>query len=276
MLRKKVVNKLMVNWVASFLSVVLLLVILAVPAMAYVAANKVVSSSIKDGSILNRDIRQNVISSSRIKNNTILNRDIHENVISSARIRDNAILNRDIKQNVISSSRIRNGTIQDADISGSAAISDSKINYSNKTGYLSISAAALRPGHYAAQYENSGHNLRIFNSAYKDYQAPVYLPHGATVTKLRYYFKDNAVTQDAYTRATLRRTSNYQEIKQMARTGRSEDSTSWQKLEASSINYAAINNRDYTYDVHVELRYASADLRAGNIVIEYTYTTPGG
>jgi len=267
----------MVNWAASFLSVVLLLAILAVPAMAYIAANQVVSSSIKDGSILNRDIRQNVISSSRIKNNTILNRDIHENVISSARIRDNAILNRDIKQNVISSSRIRNGTIQNIDIAPGAAISDSKIGYSTKTSYLSIPVSELSPTREDHDYYK-GPSLRI-ESGSGAFWAPIQLPHGAVITKLRYNAYDDSSSY--YTYAKLYRISNFNpntsnEIAELT-TLPTANLSSWRPLSTNTISYATVDNNNYAYAVQVYLSGPSTNtLLAGNTVIEYTYTAPGG
>ncbi len=66
-MKKKVLNKLVVNWAASFLSVVILLSMAAAPALALMAANSVNSSSIVDRSIQTRDIKRNTINSSRIR-----------------------------------------------------------------------------------------------------------------------------------------------------------------------------------------------------------------
>ncbi len=167
----KAVHRLAINWAASFLSAVILLSMVATPALAYVAANQVVSSSIKDGSILNRDIKQNIISSSRIMNYTIRKQDIHSgsintykildgsilgrdiaagvitnsklaaNAVTSDRIQDNSILNRDIAPDVISSSRVRDNTLLNRDIKADVITSSRIRNGTISDADISPSAA---------------------------------------------------------------------------------------------------------------------------------------
>jgi len=254
-MKRKSVRKVLVNGTAYLFSVVLLLSMVAAPVIASVSANSVGTYHIKDNSILNKDIRPNKISSSRIKNNTILNRDIHANVISS--------------------SRIRNGTIANADISGSAAISDSKISYSTKTGHLSIPVAELSP---AREY----YDYYKVNSLYMDtglgwFYAPVQLPQGAVITKLRYNAYDN--TGSYYTSTWLYEISNSNpnHSNEMAKltTQSTANSSSWRPLSTTTISYATIDNKNYAYALAVYLG-GPGSLYAGNIVIEYTYTTPGG
>jgi hypothetical protein len=238
-MKRSIVNKVMVNWAASFLSVVLLLAMLTVPAMAYVAANQVVSSSIKDGSILNRDIRGNVISSSRIKDGTLLNRDIDENVISS--------------------SRIRNGTISDSDLS-------------RKKAYLSIPVAAMSPTIDNYDY-GKGTRLFLVNGSNGFFLAPVWLPQGARITKLRYNCLDNG---GVYTKARLYRVAtsdpNSSSLLAEASTISLANSPSWRVLTDGTITNPAVNNNSYAYVVEVFLGGPGPDtLEASTVVIEYTY-----
>ena len=271
-MKRKSVRKVLVNGTAYLFSVILLLSMIAAPVIASVSANSIGTYHIKDNSILNKDIRPNKISSSRIKNNTILNRDIHENVISSARIRDNTILNRDVKQNVISSSRIRNGTISNADISGSAAIADSKINYSTKTKHLSLPAAAFTPMSDTMNYANAGFILLpVSPSGSGGWVAPVSLPDGAKITKFRLDSLDASSGADI--NGILGR-YNYPASAPtpMANVSSSGNSVSWQHPVDNTIAYPVIDNINNNYSVVVSMD--TGNLLLGGVLITYEVTGP--
>ncbi len=283
MLREKVISKLIVNWAASFLSVLLLMSMVALPALAAVAANSVNSSSIVDGSIRTRDIKKNAVNSSRIRNYSIRKEDIHSgsinkykltsNSVNTFKIEDGAIKNQDIADGAVNSAKIADSSITNTDIANGANISDAKISYSTKTGYLAVPPSALSPSIYDTQY-------RVGSFLYNDdanqafFVAPVYLPNGAKVTKLSYQAYDN--TGGGWTYVNFRRTSNGAS-ETIAATGASIDTGVWETYSTSAINNQIIDNSSYAYYVLVFLSGGQgANIKAGKIVIEYTYTTPGG
>jgi len=268
-MKRKSVGKVLVNGTAYLFSVVLLLSMVAAPVIASVSANSVGTYHIKDNSILNKDIRPNKISSSRIKNYTIRKEDIHSGsinkyklmtgAVNSVKILDGSIFNRDIANGAINSTKIENGAVKDEDLS-------------TKTGYLSIPPAALNTIidgiDYARNYE-----LRIISGGPATFQAPVQLPDGAIVTKLRYRAKDNNTNGSKYTSAHLRRLPHSNQTLEdmaVASTQGLVISTSWRTVSDSIISNPIIDNNTYAYYVSVYLA-DPANLWGGNIVIEYTY-----
>ncbi len=135
-MKKKVVSKLMVNWVASFVSVILLLSMMAVPALAVLAANTVNSAAIINGQVRTPDLAGNAVTSAKIKNGQVKRSDIALGAVVSGRIADGAVTTAKIRNghvrtadiamgavvagriadNAITSAKIRNGTITNADI----------------------------------------------------------------------------------------------------------------------------------------------------------------
>ncbi len=282
-LREKVVNKLMINWAASFLSVVILLSMVALPALAAVAANTVNSSSIVDGSIKTRDIKRNAINSSRIRDYSIRKEDIHSgsinkykltsNAVNTYKIQDGQVKSDDIADRAVNSAKIADNSVTNADISPGAAISDSKISYSTKTGYLSIPAAAFNPRRETYDYYQA--NFISMDSGSGYFYAPVQLPQGAVITKLRYNALDNDGVD--YTSARIYRFDNFDagtmHVMAFLTTGVTADSISWQSLSTTAISNATVDNDSYAYVVEVFLD--GSGVYAGNTVIEYTYTSPG-
>ncbi len=235
----------------------------AAPALALVAANSVNSSSIVDSSILTRDIKRNAINSSRIRDYSIRKEDIHSGSINKYKLTSNSV----------NTYKIEDGTIKNADISGSAAISDSKINYSIKTGYLSIPVAELSP--HRGNYDYYKANFLFMYSGFGIFYAPARLPQGAVVTKLRYNFKDSSGPNDTAAKLYRFSNSNPNNTGTMAllSTVSMANSSSWRSLSIAAISDATIDNNNYAYVVEVYL--SGTGVTAGNIVIEYTYTTPG-
>ena len=282
MLRRKIVNKLIVNWMASFLSVVLLLSMVAAPVIASVTANSVGSPEIIDRSVKAVDIATGAIkkwkladgavTSKKIRDNGVYNRDIRPNVISSSRIKDNTILNRDIHANVISSSRIRNGTILNADIAPGAAIADSKINYSTKTKHLSLPAAAFTPMSDIMNYGNLGSILfPIPPTVSGAWVAPVRLPDGARITQVRLDSADTSAGADM--NGGLNRL-NYptNALTSMATVNSSGNSASWQHPVDNTIVNPVIDNINNNYVVGVT--FATGGLALGGVLITYQVTGP--
>ena len=315
-MKRKVVSKLMVNWVASFVSVILLLSMMALPALAVLAANTVNSASIINGQVRTPDLAGDAVTSAKIKNGQVKRADIALGAVVSGRIADNAVttakirnghvrsadialgavLSGRIANNAITSAKIRNGTITNADIAPGlnadkvdgkhasvfventgpqtidGTVTAKGFSYdTTKTGYLSISPTALSAEEDGEDYFKR-HYLQL-NTGSGFFDAPVQLPDGAVITKMTFYFLDNIA---GYTEAILSRTEHSNNaVSRMANPDASSDSSSWQTLVDSSINNARIDNNEYAYHVEVFLSVPSTFLKAGGIVIEYDYTTPG-
>ncbi len=270
MLRKKVINKLVVNWAASFLSVLLLMSMVALPALAAVASNSVNSSSIIDGAVRTRDIKRNAINSSRIRNYSIRKEDIHSGSINKYKLTSNSV----------NTYKIQDGTIKNVDISGSAGIADSKINYSTKTGYLSIPPSAFIPNKLINTYEhNAGFFLYSTASGTRRFYAPVHLPEGAKITKVTFETRDNSASYKLSWKLERRYTSGgTPTLGTMATAGTTNASQAspWQQLTDTSILNNVVDNSSNSYFVEAMFNGSTTSLvRAGRVLIEYTYTSPG-
>ncbi len=264
MVRGKVAKKLAARWAASFLSVVILLSMGAAPVVA-VSAGWVTSADIRDGTILTRDIKRNAINSSRIRDYSIRKEDIHSGSINKYKLTSGSV----------NTYKIANGTIIDADIADGAAIADTKIKYATKTGYLSIPIPALTPNYSGYDYAQ-GSAVLYFNTGRGSFYAPIQLPHGAVLKKLTYAAVDNDAS---YTSAKIYRSStsnpDHVELASVSTTGQ-PNVAAWQQWATSSITTPKIDNKSFSYTVQVYLGGPTKALVAGPIVIEYTYTTPGG
>ena len=197
--------------------------------------------------------------------------DIVPNAVNSSKIQNGAIYTAHLISQSVNSDKIKNDSITNADIKSNAGIADSKISYSTKTGYLSISHTALTP-EYAGYNFSYYPTLRLESGSSAYFKAPVYLPQGAVVKKLYFYHLDNT---SGYVFANLFRQPHIGSVYSMAYSGNSADSASWKSLIDSSIGNPNIDNGSYAYWVEVRIGAASTNLRVGNTVIEYTYTSPG-
>ncbi|RMF38282.1 MAG: hypothetical protein D6759_01180 [Chloroflexi bacterium] len=142
------------------------------------------------------------------------------------------------------------------------------------TSYLSIPAAAFVPqNNYTDQTYNGGSIVRSTASPGFTFNAPVFLPHSATVTKMTAYWYDNYSGGDGT--ITLRRTplntAFSVKLAEVNTSGNGGNGTS----ADTSIDYAQIDNSQYTY-------YLTADLPTDGtsyvglygVVIEYTIGQP--
>ena len=131
----------------------------------------------------------------------------------------------------------------------------------NKTGYLSIPAAAFTPRNNNTYIENKGYLLYG-----KDmFVAPVYLPHKATVTNITFYWINEAT---ASFRLYLYRNHMNGITDEMALVWVLDSGTgsSW----TDEIDYADIDNSLYSYYLEIGIfQY----MGCYGIIIEYTYTS---
>lgn len=65
-------------------------------------------------------------------------------------------------------------------------------------GYISVPAPAFRPESHDYQYWITSSWIRNLDGSSDYYHAPLQLPHGATLTKLTFFWKDGSSTDDGY------------------------------------------------------------------------------
>ncbi len=261
-MKRKRTSKMLVNGTAYLFSVMLLLSMVVAPVIASVSEGSVTSTHIKDGTILNRDIRPNKISSSRIKDYTILKEDIHSSAVNTYKILD--------------------GTIQNRDISPKAAISDSKINFNTtKTGHVSVHASAFTPETQNHTYsQNSGYSLYSTGVGTQKFFAPVQLPDNAKVTKVTFETHDNDPSLGIAWMLLRRSVSgSAADLSPLASHATSAGSVAsgWQNLVDTSIATGkdVVDNLNYSYFLQVKFNGNSKNVLAGRVLIEYTHTSPG-
>jgi hypothetical protein len=289
-----------------WISVALLLFIMAAPALGDVIANSVGSAEIIDGSIKSRDIGRGAVSA----------RNIAKGAVKPAKIAGGAVRSSKIADGAVNSAKIADGTITNADIAAGAAIAASKINrtglnadlldgqngsdFVGKTGnhamagkltaadfaygtpqtrHLAIHASALRPELPTYVYNQFGYYLYATGPATEVYfSAPVYLPDGATVTNVTYQAWDNT-SYDS--RASLVRwrgawpTPGTATADQMAGIWSAGESAAWREFSSNVIYEPEIDNVNYAYFVEVRLHgSAGNNLRAGKITVTYQTSQP--
>lgn len=194
--------------------------------------------SLDVGSVGENELADNSVTGAKVADGTLTNADIEDNSIMlldlSAEVIE-AITGVDIANNSISSAKIADGTITNDDISDSADIEPDKIigtawtadndgsgsdldadtvdgingsqfarNDIVETRYYTIPACGFRPKDQESAYSHLtyGTTLRNMDPAFESqsFFAPVYLPHGAQITKMtvRYRTTDNLATGTIY------------------------------------------------------------------------------
>ena len=160
--------------------------------------------------------------------------------------------------------------------SGYAIYSDGKahingnLTWQAKTSYVSVSAAAFGPVDEGYMYTNWGGTLDPKNLASRYYYAPVQLPHGATVTKIKFYWSD--LSGDFNGRCYLYR--NYfapggDTLGTVDTSGAGGTGSS----ETTAITNPTVDNSQYAYYLGWDLN-GGGDVEGYGVVIEYTVTGP--
>ena len=141
------------------------------------------------------------------------------------------------------------------------------------TSYLSIPAAAFVPQYnYDAETYNGGSIVRTLSGSYDIFNAPVQLPHGATVTKMTVYWYDNYAGDNGT--IALRRSSFSLFPLTMAEVTTSGSGGNGSGVD-STIDYAQIDNSQYTYYLTAQLPTDGTDyVGLYGVVIEYTIDQP--
>jgi hypothetical protein len=138
------------------------------------------------------------------------------------------------------------------------------------TGYVSVSAAAFRPVEHTYQYTNWGDYLSSHNALSSHYYAPVQLPHGATVTKMTFYWYDNVTANALCTLYRNPLSGTWVDIwLASVESGSGGDGSS----SDDTIDHAFIDNSQYAYYLGWENMH-DVDIEGHGVVIEYTLTRP--
>ncbi len=177
---------------------------------------------------------------------------------------DHIDLHLDDDSNSISQFRILNG----ADTTAFTVTETGAVSWMPQTGYLSLSAADFQPQVDGYDFSNTGQRLQNVDGSSDNYIAPVQLPHGATVTRLTFYWRDTSSSNGVLSlyRNGLAGTSSlmaYASTSGNAGNGSSYDST---------ISYATVDNSQYSY--FLSLGLPDSNVWCYGAIIEYTYTGP--
>jgi hypothetical protein len=151
---------------------------------------------------------------------------------------------------------------------------DGNLSWYTRTGYVSVAPAAFVPDDETYQYDrDSGTGLMQDSpSSGSYYNAPVSLPHGATVTKLTVYYFDNSANGTILAR--LRYSNMGTGTYAMAEALSANDG--YGSTDDTSIDYAQVDNETRAYYVRAQFPAApySDTLNLKGVVIEYQYTEP--
>ena len=240
-MNRQTLKRLMVKGTMAYVAVFALALMVAMPAMALIA-NSVGTREIQDHSIRSRDLRNKAVTTDRIAP-------------------------RAVKRGKIGKRAIRTEHV--------SYMSDSKIRYSTKTGYLSIPVSEFSP--ISNSYDYGKGNVLYMNSGSGSFYATVHLPQAAVIKKFKFATADN--TDTAYVRARLRRITNSNpgvtsDLASIDTSGQA-NSAAWIQQSTSSIISPTVDNNTFSYVVTVYLGGPTTFLAAGPVVIEYTYSSPG-
>jgi hypothetical protein len=147
---------------------------------------------------------------------------------------------------------------------------EGELTWKAKTSYVSVPAAAFHPRGGGYDFTNNGHTLQNGDSASDFYLAPVQLPHGATVTKMTFYWWDYSTPNNGL--CSLYRINLAGSEDQMANALTSGDAGASTSSEDTIINYAKVDNSQYAY--YLWLHLPDSAVKAHGVVIEYTTTEP--
>ncbi len=274
-MNRQTLKRLMVKGTMAYVAVFSLVLMVAMPALAVLAANSIGSREIKDRSIKSRDIGKYAVGNGKIAPRSIRRGKIAENAINGSHIKSGSVKSSDIGYGQVKSSDIANRSIVNADIAWGAAISDVKIDFTIKNRYFTIPGSEFRPRVSSTQYAidaNTGFIFKPFLQGVDDWYffAPVRLPQGAIVTQFRLNSWDSTDVDDV--EALLRRISDSGDPTDMAFVDSNNDIDGYINIDDNLIFEPVIDNVNYTYFVRIKLSGAGGfDLRVLNARIKYTY-----
>jgi len=268
-----------------------------------VVGSLTVGSLSGSGIVSSDNLADDSVTTAKIKNGTIAAADLANGAVTSTKITNGTIATADLSDSVVTSAKITDGTVTNADIADSAAISTAKINgldnsltslnnnkanvdhnhdssyvskgnpeWDTRTGYITIPAAAFTPELASYTYTNSGNILYAATGGGSIFVAPVFLPHGATVTRLDFYYKDNSANDLTLYLNVTARTDSGTSMASITSSGQSSQYTS---SSTTTINVSTVDNLSYNY--YLSLSFPgndSSNLIYSGALIRYSYSEP--
>jgi hypothetical protein len=138
------------------------------------------------------------------------------------------------------------------------------------TSYLSIPPAAFQPTNDGLSFTLGGYSLSPGASTPATaFYAPVMLPHGATVTRFTFHWRDNSASDG---NATLFQDNPVGLTTPMASVATSGSNGQSSSTTTTTISANVIDNSQYQYYVYLTLPDSLVELYS--IFIEYTITQP--
>jgi hypothetical protein len=151
--------------------------------------------------------------------------------------------------------------------SGGAHI-EGDLTWKARTSYVSLPAAAFRPEKDGADFSNTGSIVTNVDGFSDRFYANVQFPHGATVTKMTFYWRD---TSAANGQIELLRVQSGGGPGLMA-TAVTSGSAGTGNSSTSTIGWATVDNSQYSYFLRLTL--PDSDVLGYFVTIEYTFTEP--
>ena len=147
---------------------------------------------------------------------------------------------------------------------------EGNLTWKAKTSYISVPPAAFQPRYDGYDFHNPGVTLVNENDTSDYYSAPVQLPHGATVTKLTFYWVDDSADEDGEVRLYQTDLDGSENTMAVAHTN--GDSPNADDSEDTSIVDPTIDNSQHAY--YLWLILDDSEIQPYGVVIEYTITEP--
>ncbi|MEM7708386.1 MAG: hypothetical protein AAF358_22725 [Pseudomonadota bacterium] len=138
-----------------------------------------------------------------------------------------------------------------------------------QTRFLSLSPAAFTPRDSATAYFRTGQFVQISDTGLRQLWAPVNLPHGALVTEVTFWFRDNS-SEDLLFQLfyySPDSTANFGAMAAIASNGASTDVRS---VTDNSISQATIDTQNRNYAIVIQSTNWQSQLRVHTVRITYT------
>lgn len=145
------------------------------------------------------------------------------------------------------------------------------LTWAPRTGRTSVSPSAFQPWQDTYSYQRTGRGMHTTSGQH--YYAPVYLPEGSTVTKMTFYYRDDATTTGAVTMTLKRGNVGNTSSDDMAQVGSADGG--YGSGYDDTISYAQVNNDGNIYWLYAYFDGSLDDYRrVMAVVIEYEISRP--
>jgi hypothetical protein len=136
-------------------------------------------------------------------------------------------------------------------------------------GYISVAPPAFQPESHTYQYQINSLWIRNSDGNSDDYHAPIQLPHGATVTKLTFFWEDGS-SSNGYCSLWRQNMAGSFGVS-MAIVYTSGDTGVADSSENTTISFATVDNTLYSYGLTINLPDSAVE--AYGVVVEYQFGT---